>query len=412
MAAVTGTRSIVRAFRSRQFALYTAFGIPSQIGNWMQRVSVGWLMWELTHSGSWLGLLAFADFFPVILLSQFAGVVADRFERVRVALVTQAFQLSFAAILLVLAIEGLVTPEVLVVITACGGAAAAFHQPVRQTIISRIVPREDLPAAIGINSATWHGSRFVGPAIAGVIIASWGVVPAIAVNTVSYLGFLWALTRLDRLPPTQRRRSLRDVPAEIVEGWAYTARHPGIGPAYVLLAVTSIMGRPVAELLPGFASAVFGRGADGLAWLTSMTGFGAMCAGLWLAQRGRVEGLTHVVAAGMLGLALSLALFTATENIWLALPCIMMVGFCLTITGSATQALVQNAVDDTVQGRILGIYGLIWLGGPAIGSLVMGVLSDLVGLRWPVFGGALICFAAWFWAHRRRERMRAALEVP
>ncbi|MGE0748765.1 MAG: MFS transporter [Rhodospirillales bacterium] len=412
MAAVTGYRSIVRAFRSRQFALYTGFGIPSQIGIWMQRVAVGWMIWELTHSGTWLGVLAFADFFPTIVFSQFAGVVADRFERVRVAFVTQSAQLLFVLILLALAVTGSVTPEALVAITALSGTAASFHQPVRQTIISRIVPREDLPAAIGINSASWHGSRFVGPAIAGVVIAAWGVVPAIAINAMTYVGFLWAITRLDRLPPTPRRRTLREIPAEIAEGWVYAARHPGIGPAYLILVVSSIVGRPVGELLPGFAAAVFGRGADGLAWLTSMTGLGAMVAGLWIAQRGRVEGLTNVVALGMLGLALSLAAFTATDNLWVALPFIALVGACLTMTGSATQALVQNAVDDSVQGRILGIYGLIWLGGPALGSLVMGVLSEWVGLRWPVFGGAVICLAAWAWAHRRRARMRQALEVP
>lgn len=406
----SGFGAIRRALSHREFALYTGFSIPSLIGTWIQRVAIGWLMWELTRSGAWLGLLAFADFFPVILFSQFAGVVADRFERVSVALVTQTGQMVFSILLLVLAVTEQATPEALVAITAMQGTAAAFHQPVRQAIVARVVPRADLAAAIGINSAAWHGSRFVGPAIAGLVIVAWGVAPAFAVNAVSYLGFLWALTRLTRMPPAQRPRRLGAIPAEIVEGWRYAARHPGIAPAFVILTVGSVFARPVAELLPGFAADVFGRGADGLALLTSASGLGAMIGGLWLAQRGRVDGLTALVVLSLLGLAAALAAFTATANLWIALPAIALVGFGLTVSGSAIQTLLQTAVDDSVQGRVLGIYGFLWLGGPAVGSLVMGVVSEWVGLRLPVFVGGVVCALAWIWAVRRTKAMSRALE--
>ncbi|MBM3485670.1 MAG: MFS transporter [Alphaproteobacteria bacterium] len=410
MGGPSGFGAIRRALSHREFALYTGFSIPSLVGTWIQRVAVGWLMWELTGSGAWLGLLAFADFFPVIVFSMFAGVIADRFERVWVAIVTQAGQMVCSILLLVLAVTGSATPEWLVAITALQGTASAFHQPVRQAIVARIVPRADLAAAIGINSAAWHGSRFVGPAIAGLMIVAWGVAPAFAVNAFSYLGFLWALTRLTRMPPTPRRRTLGAIPAEIVEGWRYAVGHPGIAPAFVILTVGSVFARPVAELLPGFAADVFGRGADGLALLTSAGGLGAMIGGLWLAQRGRVDGLTALVVASLIGVAGALVAFTATAILWLALPAIALIGFGLTVSGSAIQTLVQNAVEDSVQGRVLGIYGFLWLGGPAVGSLVMGVASEWVGLRLPVFAGAIVCALAWIWAVGRTKAMARELE--
>ena len=164
------------------------------------------------------------------------------------------------------------------------------------------------------------------------------------------------------------------------------------------------------ELLPGFVDNVFGRGAQGLAWLVSVTGLGAMCGGFWLAQRGQVMGLTRQVVIHTLVLGLSLVGFAATNLFGFALLCLFVTGFAMIVVGVGEQTLLQNAVDPAMRGRVMSLYGMIGRGAPAIGALAMGGLSETMGLQAPVIGGALICVLFWFWASRRQEAMTGALE--
>ena len=158
------------------------------------------------------------------------------------------------------------------------------------------------------------------------------------------------------------------MPGEIAEGYAYAARHPGIGPMLAILTLIAICGRPFLELLPGFADAVFGRGADGLAWLTSAAGVGAMLGGLWLAQRGAVAGLTATTVSAIALLGAMLIGFAATDIFWLALPCAAAAGFALIVVGVGEQTLLQNAVDPGLRGRVMSLYGMINRGAPAKGG--------------------------------------------
>jgi predicted MFS family arabinose efflux permease len=201
------------------------------------------------------------------------------------------------------------------------------------------------------------------------------------------------------------------MPAEIYDGYRYAMRHPGIGPMLVILMLFSIFGRAYIELLPGFADQVFGRGATGLAWLMSMVGLGAAVGGLWLAQRGTIVGLTSIAVLAMLVSAIALFGFSVTDNFWLALPCVAIAGFGMIVLGVGEQTLIQNAVDPAKSGRVLGLYGMIGRGAPAVGALAMGGLSSLVGLQWPVAGGAVLCMLLWLWARGRRRAMAQAMEI-
>ena len=400
------------ALAHRDFRLFSGGNVASHVGTWVQRMSVGWLAWELTQSGTWLGIVAFADLFPTVLLAPITGVVAERVERLRALRVIQALNLVQAVLIAGFTLSGAITIEILLILVALGGTVLAFGQSVRLAIVPSLVARQDLSAAIGINSLIFNGARFVGPMIAGFLILRYGVGWAFAFNAATFVVFLAMLSRI-RLEHREQRalaRGVRNVPGEIADGYAYAARHKGIGPMLVILTIVAICARPFMELLPGFADAVFGRGAEGLAWLTSAAGLGAMLGGLWLAQRGAVAGLTATTVSCIALLAAMLIGFSATDVFWLALPCLMVAGFAMIVVGAGEQTLLQNAVDPGLRGRVMGLYGMINRGGPAVGALIMGTLSSYVGLQWPVAGGAAICLLVWLWARSRQETMTRALE--
>lgn len=194
------------------------------------------------------------------------------------------------------------------------------------------------------------------------------------------------------------------------EGVRYVFRHPGIGPILLLQAAGGLLLRPVVELLPGFTDRVFGGGAELLALLTSAIGIGAIVGGLWMAQRGGHAGLTRIVIASSALLCVSLAVFSATDALWLGLAAMLAVGFAMVAGGVGSQTLVQLAVTDAVRGRVMSLHGLLFRAGPALGALAYGAASEFVGLRPPLAVGAALAFVirALIWA--RRARIAAILE--
>jgi predicted MFS family arabinose efflux permease len=185
--------------------------------------------------------------------------------------------------------------------------------------------------------------------------------------------------------------------------------HPGIGALFVLLIAIGIGGRPLTELLPGIADDVFGAGAGGLSILASAIGGGAILGGVWLGHRAHSSDMMSVALATSLGSALSTIAAVATNLFWFAVLAVVLYGFCISTAGIASQTLVQLASDRAMRGRVMGLYGLIFRGGPAIGALLAGIASTHFGLRWPVFFGALLVIAAWAWTYLSRERIAAAL---
>ncbi len=410
---LTGIAAIRRALENRNFRIFTLGNVVSNLGTWVQRMAVGWLAWQLTESGTWLGIVAFSDLFPTIVLAPLTGAVADRVDRLAMMTITQTLMLLQAITLAVLTLTGLITIEALLALVVFGGVVMSFNQPVRLAIVPSLVPRHDMASAIGINSLIFNAARFVGPMISGILIELHGTGAAFVFNAASYFGFIAALLmiRLPGAPLRGMRAPLAKIPVEIMTGYRYATRHAGIGPMLVILTVVSICARPFVELLPGFAGAVFGRDETGLAMLTSAVGLGAMVGGLWLAQRGAVQGLTSVAVAATAVLSCALIGFTATDVFWLALPALVVAGFGMIVLGVGEQTLIQNAVDPAVRGRVMGLYGMIGRGAPAFGALIMGALSSYVGFRWPVAGGAALCLLVWLWAHRRRRAMAAELEL-
>jgi predicted MFS family arabinose efflux permease len=413
MPRASAVRRITRVLRQPTYGTYTAGNGLSLLGTWMQRIAVGWLAWELTGSAAWLGAVAFADLFPTVVVAPLAGAAADRWDRRRILCATVLVNLVQALALTALSATGRLDIWTLLGATLISGIATGVGQPARLALVASLVVRDDLPVAVAINSIVFNVARFLGPAVAGMLIGAGGVSLAFAGNALSFLAFLAALARL-RIEREQRSPlgAESGLGRDLMEGFRYAAGHPGIGPLLGLLVVTNIFGRPFVELLPGFAGQVFAAGPEGLAMMTSAIGGGAIVAGAWLAGREGTGGLVGVTIASSLLLALTIVLFVATDRLLFALPVLAVSGMVMVGAGVGTHTLLQLAVAPAMRGRVLALYGLIFRGGPALGALLMGPIADRFGLAAPVAAGAgILAIAASALMTRRRTLSARLLEA-
>jgi predicted MFS family arabinose efflux permease len=373
-------------------------------------VALGWLTWELTESYKWLGIIAFTDLFVMILFVPLAGVLADRMDRLRLSMWAQCGQLAQALAVAFLVFTGWSDSWSLLILTGLLGAAHAYHAQARLALVPNMVPKEDLTPAIAINSVIFNVGRFLGPAVAGLIIVNFGVGPAFLFNAATFVVFIWVLLRVRMMrieaPPKKDVGTI----ASIAEGMRYGLRHPGIGPILIMLAATALTGRSLPDLLPGFADGVFHRGPEGLAWLTSAMGLGAMTSSLVLLARNGVHGLTALTIQMLLALGASTLLFVLIEPFWGAVAMILLVGFTMNLTGITALNLMQNAVAGEIRGRVMSLYTLLHQGAPALGTLLMGVAAEYTGLAVPVGVTAVLTALVGLALLPRFHVMRQALE--
>lgn len=403
-----GFGNAVRVFRIRNYRLFATGNFVSQNGYWIQRVAQAWLAWELTHSGTWLGLVAAADLVPNVVISPFAGALADRVDRIKVIRLTQLAAIAQAWLLAILCFTGVITIGELFSLIFALGFVNAFNQPARLALIPSLVDAATLPSAVAINSLMFNIARFIGPAIAGFVIAEGSLGLAFVINACTYVVFSLALARV-RLPP-EAMAPRRDFLRQTFDGYRYAVRHPGIGHLMVLFSVTTVGIRGFNELFPGFTDVVFHRGAQGLAWLTATMGLGAIVGGLNMIRRSRIDGLTSLAVNHTLVMSLCVLGFAVTQSYWAALVAVFFSGLAMTTSGISAQTLVQTAVDPAMRGRVMAFYGMVFRAGPALGALIGGWLASRLGFHLPVVAGACACIASWGWAWTRLDRIRSALE--
>lgn len=400
-----------RALSHRDSRIFFGGSMVAWTGLWMQRIAVSWLAWELTGSAFWVGVVAFCDLAPAVLVSPFAGAVADRLDRVKLATWTQLAIALHSAVLAGLVWAGEMTIGVLIVLELASGVLGSFAQPSRQTLMHGIVPRADLPAAVACNSLVFSVARFTGPALAGPVIAFSGVAPAIFANAVGYLvaGLSVLLLNVDAKERRGHAASTA-LTREIAEGMRYAWRHPGLGPLLLYAALAAVLLRGVQEVLPPYVERLFDRGVESLAVLTACFGVGALLAGLWVAQRGRLEGSTRVALVAALLQAGATAGFVATGWFWVGMLCAALIGATASAHGISVQILIQTAAAAELRGRMLALWGLISRAGPALGALALGGLGELFGLRLPTVLAAVLFLAVFAWGWSRLRRMEEALE--
>lgn len=379
-------------FGHRNYRLYFAGQLVSLIGFWMQAIAQSWLVYKLTDSPLLLGLVGFVGQVPMLLVTPFAGVVADRLPRRSILFFTQAAMMACAFVFAVLAISGTIAVWHIIVIAFLSGVANAFDVPTRQSFTVELVGRADLPRAIALNSIMFNAARLVGPAIAGILVAAIGEGWCVALNAVSYLAVIvsLAMVKVEPQPVRDPTHPLSDLKA----GFDYVVTHAGIRSMLLLLALSSLFGTSYLTLMPVFARDVLHGSSDLLGYMMSAVGAGAL-AGAVVASRlspAQIR-LVPCLAAALFGGALSA--FALSDAIWLSLVLLVPAGFGMMAMGVATNTLIQAAVDDMMRGRVMAYYVMSFIGIMPVSSLLAGWISLEVGAPLTLaIGGALCVLAA------------------
>lgn len=372
-------------------------------------MAVGWLAWRMTESVAWLGIIAFAELFPSLVLGPIGGSIADRYEPRRVAIVTQSLAMLQATALCLLSAANMIDIWSLLVITVLRGGIVAIDQPSRFSIVACLAPRADLPSVVATNSVLFNSARFIGPALAGAIIVHGGISLAFGVNAIGYFAYLYALCRLSVEPTPVNVGPRPGLIAQSVDGYRYALGHPGIRALLILFFAATALVHPVTEFLPGIAERLFSADVSGLAGMTSAIGFGAITGGLLMMRGLKMNALLALALAGVAIAALSLAAFTFMSSFAAALCLLALCGLAIAVNGISTQTLLQEAVDDRLRGRVMGLYAMIFRGGPAIGSLIIGVTAEHFGLRASFAGSAGICLLFVVWATSQKREIFQSL---
>lgn len=382
----------IRALRSRHYRLFVAGQLISLVGTWMQMVAQSWLIYRLTGSAALLGLLGFAGQIPVFVLAPLGGVIADRLNRHRVLVTTQAIMMALAAALATLTLSGNVQVWHLFVLASLLGIANAFDIPARQAFVIEMVEREDLMNAIALNSSMVNGARVVGPAIAGVVVATVGEGWCFLLNALSYVAVLGAL-RLMRLQPRPRSASQTSAWASIVEGFVFSWRTAPVRALLLLLGLVSLMGMPYSVLMPIFADRILNGGPNAYGLLMSASGVGALAGAATLTVRRHIHGLGRWVALSATGFGVSLIAFAFSRSLWLSALLVVPAGFCMMVEMAASNTLIQSMIPDRLRGRVMAVYSMMFMGMAPLGALIAGALAAPLGAPTTVAIGGAVCIA-------------------
>jgi MFS family permease len=369
-----------RALRHPNFRRFFAGQLASLTGSWVQHTAQAWLVYRLTDSSLWLGLVAFVGLLPILLLGIPAGSVADRVSRHRLLLVTHGVALLQALLLAALTFSGSVTVGHVLLLAALLGTSQAFEMPARQAFIAELVPREDLPNAIALNSALFNAARFLGPAIAGVVVATAGEGWAFALNAASFAAIVVALLAMDgavRAPRSSRPHA--------GDGHWSGARHvladPLLRGVMAMVMLASLVGLPFSLLMPVVARELYGGAVGLLGALLAANGIGAFCAAIWLAGRARDGGQRRAIGVAALGAGAALLLFATTPPEMVAMGLLAAVGFAFTTLVASCNTALQLSAPDELRGRVMALFSVLFVGMFPLGNLLAGSLAEWLGPR-------------------------------
>lgn len=399
----------LRAFRHRDFRLYFAGQGISQTGTWLQMIATSWLIYHLSGSAFLLGLAAFAQFIPMLVLGPFAGVWVDRQKKRTVLLITQSFALAQALVMLALVASGHVQPWQLIVANLVLGIVNAFDSPARQSQLVELVGgKEDLPNAIAFSSILMNGARFVGPMIGGAVIAGLGEIWGFGLNTMMRGAVIVALL-LIRAAPQQTEKATTGWREQLAAGFRYAYGFLPSRSALLLLSAVSFCVQPYQSLAPYFARDVFHGGSEVLGYLIGAGGFGAVAGMVHLAIRTSIRGLLSQIPFTAAAAGVALIVFSFSSSLWIALPMLFLVGMGSMITAASTNTVLQTIVEDRMRARVVSIYMMSFLGVAPLGALSAGVLAERIGPPATLALGGALALAAAFLYWINLPKIRAAI---
>jgi MFS family permease len=380
---------MLSALRHRPYRLFWTGNFLSNIGNWMQTLAVGWLVLQLTNSVFLLGLVGFSSSLPSLFFSLVGGVMADRSDRKRMMMITQSAMMALAFLLSLLSYLQIITVWEILLISFLAGVDNAMNAPAYQAIVPELVPPSDLTNAIAMNSTQFNLSRIVGPMIAGFTLKYTGSAGCFFLNALSFLALLFALTRLDLVPPAAH--ATRGIWRPMRDGFRYIATRPDLAMLLGLVSIVSLCAIPYLSLAPYFARDILHMGPDGLGYLMSAAGLGAITGAFLLARFGDAPRKGMRLLRGVWIIFASLIVFAFARSIFLSMTAVFFCGVAMVTAVSACNNLLQKHVQPEMRGRVMSMHATAFLGFAPIGSLIAGALGDVFGAPAAI---ATLCIAA------------------
>ncbi|MBM3243284.1 MAG: MFS transporter [Candidatus Omnitrophica bacterium] len=373
----------------RNFRVYWLGMLVSLIGTWIQQVAQSWLVFQLTNSALLLGIVGFLNSIPVLALSLFGGVLADRVNKRTILITTQILFMFLAFILAVLTQFRIITPVQIIVIAFLNGVIMAFDAPARQSIVVELVGKKHLFNAIALNSVAFNSSRIIGPALAGILVATIGMSGCFYINGISFFAVIFALytIKLAHIRHYPRVSAFKD----LKEGLIFIKNNRILLALIAMVSIVSLFGVAHVILMPIFANDVLKVGIKGLGVLMSSAGFGALLGALTLARLGDFKHKGRLLLFSAMIFSVSLVMFSLSKVYLLSIFSLALVGLSSVIAVSLVNTLLQLNVEDKFRGRVMSIFMITFAGMMPFGNLIAGGLAHVAGVSVAVLFGGLIC---------------------
>lgn len=378
------------SLKIKNFRIYWLGMFVSLIGTWIQTIAQSWLVFQITNSVFLLGLVGFLGSIPIFLLALFGGVVADRMNKRNILLFTQNAFMILAFILAVLTQFKLIQPWQIMLIAVLNGIVMAFDAPSRQAVVTELVGKEKLLNAIALNSAAFNSARIIGPALAGILVATIGMSGCFYINGVSFLAVIIALL-LIKINNGLKKEKKALVLKDLTDGLRFIKNNRTILVLVSMVGVTSLFGTSYVILMPLFANDILKVGAKGLGMLMSSAGIGALIAALFLARLGDFQYKGKLILLSSIAFSLFLILFSLSKIYLLSLISLMFIGFASVYAISLINTLLQTSVPDAFRGRVMSAFMFTFFGVLPFGNLIAGSLASTLGVSSAVLIGGIIC---------------------
>ena len=394
----------MRALRHRDFRIFWVGLVVSVIGSWMQNAAQAWLVYELTGSSLWLGVVGACGSLPLLLLTLPAGVLADRLPKRNILLFTQTMAMLQAFVLALLIYTGKVQVWHVMVLAALLGVVNALDMPTRHAMVMELASREDLFNAVSLNSSAFNAGRIVGPAIGGVLIAEVGTATCFLINGISFAAIIVALAFIPPRPPAEVGKA--PMLSQIADGLNWANKQPVVRSLLILTAVASIFGMSYATLLPVFAKDVFHTGPKGYGFLMSSYAVGALTSAIAFSMLGHRWTLGRPLTFGTFVFPVALLAVSLSPDYYSAVAALFLTGLGMMSFNAVSNTILQQSAPDDMRGRVMSMRALLFAGMMPVGALQVGALGEWLGPRTAVAIGAVVCLAAAAVAWRRVPELR------
>jgi hypothetical protein len=365
------------ALQSRDFRLFWFGQLVSLSGTWMHSVAQSWLVYSLTHSPLYLGLIASLSSLPILLFALLGGIVADRYPKRTILMLTQFLSALLALTIAILADTGTITVWYVGATAFALGVVNAFDVPTRQAFLVEVVDRSSITNAIALNSVAFNSARILGPVVAGFIIALAGIPACFYLNAISFIAVLVALFSIKkRGVAPQESKGMR---SDIIDGWRFVVRDQAVFSIMALIAVFSLFGIPYLTFMPIFAEDILSSGVTGLSTLIACAGTGSLVAAIWIAINDSTSRRKAFLPFAAIVFSTAISILPYTDSLLSASALLFLAGWGIVSFLATANSFVQHAVPDALRGRVMSLYTLVFLGFAPLGNSMIGILAHTVG---------------------------------